>query len=791
MRLYGSLCVLCFFCLIRANVAEYENHSFSGTRNVERTSVSRSIGDLNNNGLNIVDKFRDKRALGLILSGLAQVFGYTVTPIQIASLPNPNPKLNSSPTDNNTGATGNNQSSSMPPTQSSTLPSKMTLMSTTTPALARQRETIRFTGVVNFGNRSDLLGHLQQYESIFHGGGTTTAAPSPMSSSSSSSSTSSSFSSSSSSTLAPSSTMSMLNLRDPLKYKPPLLSPFLVKIPLPVAPNLPPPMSPATEMINYSYIPTPRWKEQETVYRKNEDVENYSVENTDIQSEKEIGTPESKFQHNLYVDEPYWKKLHEDRISQLERQQQEKSTARLKEQEEDYSYEKEDNSEDENTDERSKNREKESNDREREQSESFKEEKGECGDENKKEEEDENSQERYKDLNEHRDYPRKRPTNEKEEDKGIEGYKDYDEDDSYRNYERHEDSKESDPRVYDNNYTNVKHDQPLPISDYYERYKSPQQLRDSYGEILNNQGLIDGRIANYFDKIKNQQNGVHTSERIPEFVGQSEERYEERLELKKNKENDEDPYKRIRDEYAIPFIETRYEEYNIKDDGRTEREHKGETENRKYVNDNNRYDSNLNKKNRIPNNDSTTFIDNTMQVDSNELRSKKTSKFRNNVSPAKNKPFEDFAFVKHTPYILPFRYVFGPEKLEEARMRRFNSLKSKKDNDSSSTADAERLAAKPKAKDLTPKIGLPERLMARKLHEGEQKEFQIWPAPFNFVFDSTEQTNVIVPSNMKENSNEKVYRTTNVPTSTVIYKRNVNSAGYFVPSIPVHYTIYQ
>lgn len=133
------------------------------------------------------ENIRDKRALGIFLQGLVQALGYNTTPIQIASLPNPNVT--------NTVNIDDVRSAGQSPSI------------VTMPTLSRPRETLRFTGVVNFGNNSDLLGHLRQYETLFHGSATAqpvnvTAAPPT--------------------TLTPS----------------PLLAPFLVSIPIPLAENL-------------------------------------------------------------------------------------------------------------------------------------------------------------------------------------------------------------------------------------------------------------------------------------------------------------------------------------------------------------------------------------------------------------------------------------------------------------------------------------------------------------------------------------------------------------------------
>lgn len=91
---------------------------------------------------------RDKRALGIILRGFMEALGYTVSPIQIAALP----AVTQTVTASNNNSVG---PSSLEP---------------------RQRETLRFTGVLNFGNKfnaTSLVDDLARYEKLFHGNNVT------------------------------------------------------------------------------------------------------------------------------------------------------------------------------------------------------------------------------------------------------------------------------------------------------------------------------------------------------------------------------------------------------------------------------------------------------------------------------------------------------------------------------------------------------------------------------------------------------------------------------------------
>ncbi|XP_044580493.1 nucleoporin NUP159-like [Cotesia glomerata] len=115
--------------------------------------------------IDFADNIRDKRALGIILQGLVQALGYNTTPIQIASLPNSGSMQLGPITLDLRNARVVNSSPNPAPTMATAANSP------------RQRETLRFTGVVNFGNGTNIADHLRRYEGIFHGNGTPPAAP--------------------------------------------------------------------------------------------------------------------------------------------------------------------------------------------------------------------------------------------------------------------------------------------------------------------------------------------------------------------------------------------------------------------------------------------------------------------------------------------------------------------------------------------------------------------------------------------------------------------------------------
>ena len=313
---------------------------------------------------------RDKRALGILLQGFMEALGYTMNPIQFASLPNPTPAAQmpapaTAPVPP-PAIMARQQAAPMPMPPTMMMPPPAAAAAASAPP---QRETLRFTGVLNFGNNANttnLVSHLAQYETLFHGNGSAQpAAPPP----------------------APAPNI------DP-RSRPPLPEPLFVKIPLPIAPNLPPPQPPSPMPIhstyhdeytkdhaeefqggkedsgrhgdyeeendnsqhreeyendheeynndreqyendepkdrNYEYKGEEETYEQpkppqenttETAYKKNKNVVNYSVENKEIHDPSEVSEEApivgSKYGHTMYVGEPNWKQDHEDHLYKL------------------------------------------------------------------------------------------------------------------------------------------------------------------------------------------------------------------------------------------------------------------------------------------------------------------------------------------------------------------------------------------------------------------------------------------------------------------------------------------
>lgn len=635
------------------------------------------------------DTFREKRALGLLLSGLAQIFGYTVTPVQIASLSNPNvtrpvtmPMMKGNVTKQQAASSAS--------------------MNSTTPRL---QETIRFTGVLNFGNNSDIIGHLQRYEQIFHGRGNnmtgtmTKPAPMPM----------------------PGANVSV-DPRTNTRTKAPLLAPFFVKIPLPIAPNLPPATLPIGDFkVSYpapiaSFVSgsnentetTPVRKEQETVYRSNEDSERYTVEEKDIYDEKDVGKGNtSKYNHQLYIDSPNYDQTENDGYNKTQQRNRDEDAyykedvekqqydERLKEQEEQGNRDKDAYyNEDE---EKYRNREEVSNKRP-----------------TYNDEEDENSTERYEEhasRENNSDQFSKQPA-EKEEDES--------ENSNYSNYNENNDPNAQFngykyPNSY-NKYIEVGYNPELPIGDYFHE-GNPEAIRDSYGAVLDNKKQEDDRLSGYFSMFKHPY--MYDSEEMQNPEDASKENAKQTSAAHGYNEH----LDKLRDEYALP--ENKYEEYDINDGSEADRNDResGRIQNRTSA-----------RTEKLKTNRPHSAKDNRAKT-SNEAN-------RNEEVPRENiaKSEEEIDFVRYTSLIIPVRYIDASDKVQQAMIQQRRSKESVKppqnefpEGNVDSTVSKEKLSLPG---------SLPEK--PQQLHEGERKELQVWPPPFDYVFDNTEPVNTVV-----------------------------------------------
>lgn len=629
LRTYYALCCL---CALRALGAASEDSEISSEwRNSPVSNVSESLDSRESSA-------RDKRALGLILSGLAQVFGYTVSPVQIATLSNGNT------TSSDGGST--QQSASPEQTPLSSNSTQSTATSATVPP--RQRETIRFTGVVNFGNTS-VLGHLQQYEDIFHGGRNASA---------------------------PATTAT------PPTSTPLSVSPFLVNIPLPPMRQPPLPEIPAQDIrLSYPEPLIPIRREQQMMYGKNESAEKLIPESRELQGGKVAQsppppTPYTPF-YSPYTVEPRWRKEYEDRLADLERKHEEHAE-RLRQQER-YRNRVKDDSRGSNEGEMKMAR----------------------GDDESKC--DENKHSNVDHLVENDSRERSRYSSSVKEPQGSEEkLRDYDNDDDYNSYKQYDDS----PSTNDT-YTSLHYNEPLPINEDDEE-RRPEELRNSYGEPLNSPELVDEGFGNYFGKLKHTQSDFYASPEKSDSREDSKEEGEDSF-MRDNGDEDESDGKEKK-EYDLP-VTNKYEEYSLEEDTGTKGKNVENSEEE----------------------GSEPFVKYSNEVPfSNE----------NGPNFEGRKSSEEVDFTKYMPLIVPFRYLAASEESKRARSRLSTIEKSDKVNNVADREGTKKLSSKessrPRKENSKPKIGIPER--PKKLHEGEQKELQMWPPPFDFVLDSTIQT---------------------------------------------------
>ncbi|XP_031831068.2 uncharacterized protein LOC116426373 [Nomia melanderi] len=626
LRTFYALCCLCLSCTVAADDEEDqgENRSILDPSELLQSEKLRIYLDEGNP--------RDKRALGLILSGLAQVFGYDVSPIQVASLPNVDPS--NPPPNEGVLALSANQTASMNSTMSSTTPAP------------RQRETIRFTGVLNFGSNGSLLTQLQEYEQVFHGNST-------------------SGSMMNGTTPAPA-TPKMPDARQPV-------APLLVNIPLPVIPQPALPEIPPQD-IKLTYPEPIRYisvtRQQEMVTRKNES----SVKPTSqpVQSGQNVKSPPLQINYHS-ANEPPWKKEYDERLTELERKQAEHAEI-LRLQEEyrnrlrDYGYDKED-------------------DRELNQ------EKGNRGEDSKCNGKEKDNYDNYSSVEEE-------DSREGYQNQGrvpSEGSKEL-QDNSQEDYETDQrPNKQQEEGPINDNYSNVPINEPLPISGDDE-HQWPQQLRNSYGELLNSSELEDG-LANFFGQFK-QASGFKMSDSGGNLNDEDSSR---------SIEEEDGSNENEREEHNPP-ARNKYEEYSLEDDTDTKRK---EDEKNAEENTSNQPSKLFDKSNR------------------------------RNESQLDEKISEEVDFTNFTPLIVPARYVSAPEETKKAKSRfsaieKLNRINKVPSRDANKKVPS-KTSRRPKKENLKPKATIPERNLPKKLHEGEQKNLQVWPPPFDFVLDGTIQ----------------------------------------------------
>ncbi|KAJ8687797.1 hypothetical protein QAD02_023591 [Eretmocerus hayati] len=760
------------------------------------------------------DPTRDKRALGIILRGILEAMGYSVSPIQIASIANPTPAAQMAATVTAAPDSSKSRTSTimmMMPSMSMPNTTEPAPTVTSAPPPPRQRETLRFTGVLNFGNNlntTNLINHLAQYEQLFHRNITTTAAPpaappppAP----------------------APSPTKPSINPR-----KARVQDPLLVKIPLPIAPNLAPLQTPVdgnsadssyerdeyshghseeyhhdkseagkkgnfeeqgnnshhSEEYEHNYeehtpdrvqtSKTPKSKSEESEvrilktggpglkhieekqYKKNQNVVNYSVENKKIHDPSEISeerppSVDSKFRHSMYVDEPDWKQEHENKMYKLAAEQEAKAEALAEENAEREKDKSDDHEFKEDDVELHRSREKEIEDRYE-------------GYENQYSKDDSGEEEDYeggerdsheKSIENSDDGPENKSVESSREEESMVSLKTSKTSDPKRpilamnnrkesNENLKSNSSESSPRESRPNSTDdrrerngdgkrrrvikrVRSKTPI-VTSKADEIEQNIRLRDSYGEALEKPGgNMDERIAGYIGMFKNPDTGVYEPDRIQEY---------ESLQRLYDNPNLVEGVEKIQGQSEEP--RNRYEEYELP------------------------YDSEVRN----------------VDVPSLEPQSLTTSEYQTDdgvseiLLPHQRLPAEVISPGLVIPYTSPYTAApnpndYGPYYASYAH--HYNPLNSDQKIISRLTSyDPTRTAGfvdridsdQQLSKDNIQKENQPviptlvttqEKIIpADLILEREPKVVTAWPAPFDYVFDNSENKNVILDNNSRE-----------------------------------------
>lgn len=777
MKILFLICLIQVFQLINGkNIDEIFSQNDSNETDESTQSTGEELQPKNK-----TRDVRDKRALGILLQGIMEALGYSVSPIQIAAIPNPPAQMNSA---------SRMMITTMPMNSSAATP--------------RQRETLRFTGVLNFGNNlntSNLVNHLAQYEQLFHGNRTTpapSASPSPSEAGSSSNE----------------------NLdNDP---EVPLTEPLLVKIPLPIAPNLPPPQQPSPtpeddvyheeeyggqnseeyhgtednagkkgnyeeESDNYSHnedyeknheeyyapddrnydsasknkvtttLPPPSIKSYEKEYKKNKNIINYSIENKEIRDPSEVSeevpASGSKFGHSVYVGEPDWKQKQDEHVYKLAAEQEaraealaEENAEREKEKSREYELEEDD-------EEFHQAREKEIEDRYQNQRSKYESKKKPFFDD---EDEEVPKKKKYKnfepDESEENDYYEEKPRiiektrsiEQKEESSKI--YK-QEKKPATRVFENEsfEIDRKSAKKPNNNGSSEEKNERrhqirkKLPISYDREKLRKDPVLRDSYGESLEKQGHeVDERISGYFSMFKNPNTGMYDPNRIKQF------------------DNSDliESFEKIRQEYGSP--RSKYEEYEIDDGEDDKAEHRTRNNSRRTSTDDgedepeNNENVSVNKSGKelysleleTPDCDNCT-------VEKTEVSSREESS-TNKLSSSKLTPHKDLeGSVEYEPN--HSKLLQEPLEYDEGIISRLTSYESPAVTKFGNKSNQKQSSSHKKTEKglhsiIRPTAGaIPEKLTLRSLiQEVETKEIRAWPAPFDYEYDNTENKNTIV-----------------------------------------------
>ncbi|XP_063993255.1 myb-like protein X [Diachasmimorpha longicaudata] len=601
---------------------------------------------------------RDKRALGVLLQGLVQAFGYNATPVQLASLPNPNTvgtvaagPLSIDIRQASPGAAQAPAAPPMPAAPPASPPAAAMPAAMPAASVPRRRETLRFTGVVNFGNNSDILGHLRQYERLFHGS-TTGRPPAPAGPPPAPAAAPAAAPARPPAAPARPAPAPAINPRT-AQQRPPLLEPYFVPIPIPLSPNiqnfqdLQYPQRPIISFVTPNSVETSLESTTPTVI-EHQYVNKEHKETKNVQSQKIIGD------RNPNLDER--RNNHQKIIENNNNREQE---IILKNQNRPgYS---------DTSDEEAMDRSHEDNDQKDEREDDKEPEEGYAGDPQGEGSPTSNTEDQEEEV--------------KEEDAGGESYNDqsqspeseagseqYSQDASEEEQESPqklpsdsteknelpkmslEDAEEYVPQKYPS-YYGIK----LPIEE--KPFQGP--FMNSYGQSLENSGKIDDNVADYFQRFKNAQSGLFDAQSI--ITPQIHKRpwWIEGV--------PRDPIPRLHNDYKIP-LQNKFEEYELRNPKSLKEQVTEEDEGKVGKQIRETYDKSsegrgVKQEGRVK----------------GRKKSEKSSKRRSPKAEAKIQeiklenrierkqlPLRSFDFVKYSPYYKPVQYFFSPESLQKS-----------------------------------------------------------------------------------------------------------------------------
>nr|XP_011302979.1 PREDICTED: microtubule-associated protein 1A-like [Fopius arisanus] len=609
---------------------------------------------------------RDKRALGVLLQGLVQALGYNSTPVQLASFPNPNTLgISAGPVSIDIRQTNPALPAAAPGSPPSpAAPAPAPAPGPPPPAAApasprpgpppaaplpvapvvaanapRRRETLRFTGVVNFGNNSDILGHLRQYEQLFHGPRTTGSPPAPAAPPAAPPAVTPAVAPAGAPAGAAggSSALPAINPRS-APSRAPLLEPYFVPIPIPLSPNiqnlheLQYPQRPLISIVTTTSAPTPATPtivEHQFVNKEHKETKN--VQSQQIIGDRNPNLDERRNNHvkiienNRNREEEINLKNENPPVYAEDTQEVDRSHEEIQQEDQDQDPPQE--YAEESDDEESQPPINENDGRETEEENLRKE------NESSEDQSEPEGHVQESESGEEQSESQKFTSTSTEERSP----------DSETKKSSLEDPEDYIPQQYPSYYA-IK----LPIEE--KPFNGP--FMNSYGESLEHSGKIDENVADYFERYKNSQTGLFDAQSI--IAPQIQKRPWWIEGMKSPKE--------MLDNKDRP-LENKYEEYNLggktlKSKGDQEKGAKQIRETQKKTSTLGNPEKGKGSKGKSPGRSGKSW--------KRKAQGPEAPKPRNDGTQKKSLAIVPFDFVRYSPYYKPVQYLFSPESLQKS-----------------------------------------------------------------------------------------------------------------------------